>query len=300
MTALPYYDAEAVMALGYAGAADAIARALRDGVDPAAGIARSGVDLAHGRMLLMPAETTTGTGIKLVTVAPGNPQRGLPLVHATYLLLDRETLAPAAVLDGTALTTLRTPALSVAAALPRLPDRPLRLAVVGHGTQARGHAAAFAAVRPIEATTYLVRDPGRASMPAIRLGTDEARHVLREADVIVCATTARSPVLHDADVRDDAVVVAVGAYEPDARELDGALLARSSVLVEDVGTALREAGDVVLALAEGHIDEKSLLTLRGVLTGSDDVPADRPLVIKTVGMAWEDLAVAEAVVAGAA
>jgi ornithine cyclodeaminase len=172
--------------------------------------------------------------------------------------------------------------------------------VIGHGTQAQGHAAAFAAVRQIETTTYLVRDPGRASMPATRLGTDEARQVLRAADVIVCATTARSPVLHDADVRDDAVVVAVGAYEPDARELDGALLARSSVLVEDVGTALREAGDVVLALAEGHLDEQSLLTLRGVLTGSVDVPADRPLVIKTVGMAWEDIAVAEAVVAGAA
>lgn len=295
--ALAYVDAESVMALGYAAATDAIVRALRDGVDPATGPARSSVDLAHGQLLLMPAETTTSTGIKLVTVAPGNPTRGLPLVHAQYLLFDRTTLAPTAVLDGTALTTLRTPAVSVAAVLQRTPDRPIHLVVIGHGPQAQGHVAAFAAVRPLARATYLVRDPARASVEGVALGSDEARRRLREADVVVCATTARTPVLRSEDVRDDAIVVAVGAYEPDARELDSALLGRSTVVVEDVATALREAGDVVLGIADGALAAHDLVTLRDVVTGSVDLPRDRPLVVKTVGMAWEDLAVAEAVVA---
>lgn len=294
---LAYHDAESVMALGYAGAVEAIVRALRDGVDPALGHARSRADLAHGQLLLMPAETTTATGIKVVTIAPGNPTRDLPLVHAQYLLFDRTTLVPTAVLDGTALTTLRTPAVSVAAVLPLLPDRPLHLVVIGHGPQALGHGAAFAAVRPLASTTYLVRDPARASVEGVVLGSDEARRRLREADIVVCATTARTPVLRSEDVRDDAVVVAVGAYEPDARELDAALLGRSTVVVEDVATALREAGDVVLAIAVGALAAHDLVTLRDVVTGSEELPRNRPLVIKTVGMAWEDLAVAEAVVA---
>lgn len=295
--ALPYYDAEAVMAVGYAGAVEAIVSALRGGLDPAAGVPRTGVDLANGLLLLMPAEDATSTGIKLVTVAPGNVERGVPTVLATYLLLDRTTLAPVAVLDGTALTTLRTPAVSVAAMLHRLPERPLRLAVIGHGPQAQGHAAAFGAVRPLERVTYLVRDPARSPVPATALGTDDARGALRAADVIVCATSSRTPVLHSDDVSDDAVVVAVGAYEPDARELDGALVARSTVVVEDLATALRENGDVVLAIAEGSLAERDVLAMRDVVAGAVEPDAGRPLMFTGVGMAWQDLVVARAVVA---
>lgn len=295
--AVAYVDAESVLALGYAAATEAIVRALREGVDPAIGPARSSVDLTHGRLLLMPAETTSATGIKVVTVAPRNPAHGLPLVHAQYLLFDRATLAPTAVLDGAALTTLRTPAVSVAAVMQRIPDRPINLVVIGHGPQAQGHVAAFAAVRPLGRATYLVRDPARASVAGVALGTDEARRRLREADVVVCATTARTPVLHSEDVRDDAIVVAVGAYEPGARELGGALLGRSTVVVEDVATALREAGDVVLAVAEGALDADTLVGMRDLVLGTLSAPRDKPLVFKSVGMAWEDLAVAEAVVA---
>src|SRR4051794_7447229 len=199
----------------------------------------------------MPSEIRAAAGVKMVTVAPGNPARGLPRVQACYLLLDRETLALRAVLDGTALTTLRTPAVSVAAVLERLPDRPLRVAVIGAGPQARGHVATFSAVRPLQTATYLVRDPSRAAVAALGLRTPAGDDAIRSADVVVCATSARSPVLDAALVRDDAVVVAVGSHEPDAREVDAALLGRASVVVEDVSTALREAGDVVLAIGEG-------------------------------------------------
>jgi len=120
--------------------------------------------------------------------------------------------------------------------------------------------------------------------------------VLRAADVVVCATSAPTPVFDSALLRDEVLVVAVGSHEADARELDAALLPRASVVVEDVPTALREAGDVVLAIADGVLEESSLLDMREVLTGEVEVPRDRPLVFKSVGMSWQDLVVAEAVV----
>jgi ornithine cyclodeaminase/alanine dehydrogenase-like protein (mu-crystallin family) len=290
-----YLDAETVAALGPAAAIDAITTALRGGLDPATDPARVSVELTNGQFLLMPSQTAAKAGVKIVTVAPANPARGLPRVQAAYLLFDQNSLTLQAILDGTALTTLRTPAVSVAAVLDRLPDRALRVAVIGAGPQATGHVATLAAVRPLDRARYLVRDPSRTSLDAVVLGSAEADQALRSADVVVCATSARTPVFDSALLRNDAVVVAVGSHEPDARELDAALLGRASVIVEDVATALREAGDVVLAVAEGGLTPQDLLPLRDVVTGAVGVPTDRPLVFKSVGMSWQDLVVATAV-----
>jgi len=284
-----------VAALGPAAAVEAITEAVLSGVDPAADPPRVSVDLAHGEVLLMPSQTPAAAGVKVVTIAPANPSHGLPRIQAVYLLFDQETLALRAALDGTALTTLRTPAVSAAAVLTRLPDRPPRVAVIGAGPQATSHAATLGAVRSLEAVTYLVRDPTRTRLDAVRLGSPPADLALRSADIIVCATTARLPVFDSALVRDDAVVIAVGSHESDARELDAALLGRATVVVEDIATALREAGDVVLAIAEGALTPDDLVPMRHVVTGAITVPADRPLVFKSVGMSWEDLAVAAAV-----
>jgi ornithine cyclodeaminase/alanine dehydrogenase-like protein (mu-crystallin family) len=91
----------------------------------------------------------------------------------------------------------------------------------------------------------------------------------------------------------------VGSHEPDSRELDSALLARGSVVVEDTATALREAGDVILAIADGGLTAADLIPMRDLLTRSTAPPSDRPLVVKTVGMSWEDVVVAETVVSAA-
>ncbi len=291
-----FLDADAVAALGPAAAVQAITDALRGGLNPAADPHRVSVGLTEGEFLLMPSETLTDAGVKVVTIAPNNPIHGLPRIQAAYLLFDRETLALRAVLDGTALTTLRTPAVSVAAVLQRLPDRPLRAAVIGAGPQATGHVSTLAAVRPLESATYLVRDPSRTPLDAITLGSPQADEALESADVVVCATSARSPVFDSALLRDDAVVVAVGSHEPDARELDAPLLGRATVVVEDIATALREAGDVVLAIAESTLTAADLVPMRDVLTGDVALPTDRPLVFKSVGMSWQDLVVAAAVV----
>lgn len=294
-----YLDAEAVACLGPAAAVEAVRAALRGGFDPGSDPARIPVDLAHGQFLLMPSQSSGGAGVKVATVAPVNSARGLPRIQAVYLLFDEHTLSLRAALDGTALTTLRTPAVSVAAMLDRLPRRALRVAVVGAGPQAVGHVDTLAEVRDLEAATYLVRDPSRAPVEAVALGSPESAEALRGADVVVCATSARTPVFDSDLLSDHAVVIAVGSHEPDARELDAALLGRATVVVEDVATALREAGDVVLAIADGALAAADLVALRDVVTGAVALPADRPVVFKSVGMSWQDLVVAQAVVASA-
>jgi len=291
-----YLDANTVASLGPAAAVRAVTDALRDGLDPATDTPRVAVHLAQGHFLLMPSQMAHAAGVKVATVAPGNPARGLPRIQATYLLFDAETLALVAALDGTALTTLRTPAVSVAAVERWLPQRPLRVAVVGAGPQATAHVATLAAVRPLESTAYLVRDPSRTSLDTVQLGSTRATEALRSADVVVCATSARTPVIDTGLLREDVIVVAVGSHEPDARELDAELMGRATVVVEDVATALREAGDVVLAVEEGTLSPADLVPMRDVVAGAITVPGDRPLVFKSVGMSWEDLVIAAAVV----
>jgi len=303
VTAPRFLDAAAIHAACPPGAAvAAVEAALRGGLDPTAEPPRSVVQVAHGQFLLMPSEAgETSAGVKVVTVAPGNPARGLPRVQAVYLLFDRDTLALTAMLDGTALTTLRTPAVSIAAVRQHLPDRPLRLVAIGAGPQATGHVVTLAAVRPLASVVHLVRDPSGVPIDALLLplGSTEADAALGAADVVICATSARTPLFDSTLLRPDSVVIAVGSHEPDAREVDSALLARSSVVVEDTATALREAGDVILAIADGGLTAADLIPMRDLLTRTVAPPSDRPLVVKTVGMSWEDVVVAEAVVSAA-
>jgi ornithine cyclodeaminase len=312
MSAPLVLDADAVrVACSPAAAVEAITAALIAGVDPAADLPRQVVPLRSGQFLLMPSEGARGgahLGIKVATVAPDNPARGLPRIQASYLVFDAEFLSLVAVLDGTALTTLRTPAVSVAAVAARLKARtgPVALAVFGAGPQAHGHIATLAAVlaphRSLGPVSHLVREPARVT-PAggaeiVAVGSPRARDVLRAADVVVCATSARYPLFEADLIADTAVVIAVGSHEPDARELPGALLARATVVVEDVATALREAGDVCLGLDEGAVQTADLVPMRDLVTGRAVPDPGRPLVFKSVGMSWEDLVVAEAVLRG--
>ena len=287
---IPYHDESAIRrALPPAGAVEAVTAALLGGLDPAADAPRTQVPLAHGEFLLMPAQSATNAGVKVVTVAPGNPSRGLPRINAVYVLFDATTLRPRALLDGAALTTLRTPAVSVAAVRPLLASRTgLRVVVFGAGPQGVGHEETLRAVSDVAAVAVVTRATA---------GSPEVAAALREADVVVCATTSREPVFDSRLLRDDVVVIAVGSHEATARELDSALVGRSTVVVEDVATALRESGDVVRAVADGALSPDALVPLRDAVRNPPT--GGGPVVFKSSGMSWEDLVVAEAVVAAA-
>jgi ornithine cyclodeaminase/alanine dehydrogenase-like protein (mu-crystallin family) len=271
---------------------DAIAAlrdALRDGLDPAADPTRRKVDVDHGHLLLMPAEWGGYVGVKVATVA----DRGQPRIQGTYLLHDAETLTPLAMLDGVALTSVRTAAVSaVAADLLATPDAS-RLVVFGTGPQAASHVAALRVIRPVDEIIVVGRDPDRtqvfASSVAGRAGS--AKDVA-DADVVVCATTAREPLFDGDLLRPHATVVAVGSHEPTAREVDEATVCGSTVVVEARSAALREAGDVSQPVKAGVFDPDTLVELATLVRGPVSIDPGRPRLFKSVGMAWEDLVIA--------
>jgi ornithine cyclodeaminase/alanine dehydrogenase-like protein (mu-crystallin family) len=306
---LPHLDAAAVLALGPVGAADALEQALRDGLDPSATVPRSFVDVPAGELIVMPAAGPRHVGVKLVGVAPGNAARGLPRIGAVFVLFDAQTMQPVATLDGTALTSLRTPATSIVALRPWLlrAEAPLDVVVFGAGPQGVGHVEALAAEVPLGGVTFVVRRPSSVGLPgsgpaagATVLAADDpaVAAALGAADVVVCATTARTPLFEAGALSPDALVAAVGSHEPDAAEVDPAFLGSATVVVEDVATALRECGDVVQAVP-GTIGEKDLVPLAALVRGEVEATPGRVL-FKGSGMAWQDLVVAEAVLDHAA
>lgn len=265
-------------ALDVAGAVDALERALRDGLDVDADPPRGTVPVGAGELLVMPSAQGA---VKLVTVG------GDPRIQGVCVVFDRQTLAPAAVLDGIALTNLRTAAVSALAVRWLAAADARRALVFGRGPQGTAHAAALRAVVP---TLEQVDVVGRGAAP-----------VVEDYDLICCATTAREPLFDGARVAGHAVVVAIGSHQRDAREVDGTLAGRATVVVESRATALREAGDVVLAIGEGALDAGALVELGSLIRGEAPRPdLGRPRLFKSTGMAWEDAVVASAVVAGAA
>lgn len=301
---LPYIDADTVAAtVSWADATDTLEQALVDGLDPAGTLDRSIIDVTHGQLLVMPAETGAAVGVKLGTVAPGNADRGLPRIQALYVLVDRETLTPVALMDGTALTTLRTPAVSAVAVRHLAATDASRLVVFGSGPQAWGHVQTMRAVRPIGSVTVVGRDRERAQTLVDRVrksGLDAVvgdADAVAEADIVVCATTAGEPLFDSARLKPDTCAVAVGSHEPDRRELDGALLRRAAgeggVVVETRAVAMREAGDVAMAVDEGAISRDQLTDIASVVRRKERVSGTS--VFKSVGMGWQDLVVAQAV-----
>lgn len=294
-------DAEQVASLGFPRAIAALREALAGGLDPETEPARVPFRLGDGEILVMPSGDRRVAGVKLVSIAPRNPERGLPRIHGVYVLFDAVTLEPRAVLDGAALTALRTPAVSALGVdlVARRDAR--RLVVFGTGPQAAGHVAALRAVRPsLETVRVVGRDPGRAASFARTLGpgaTVADPSAVAGADIVACCTTAREPLFPGSLLGPETVVVAVGSHEPDAREVDAETVRRCGVLVESRTAALREAGDVIQAVAAGAVSPDALVTFADLVR--DAVPA-RPRLIKTVGMGWEDLVIAAAVVDAAA
>lgn len=301
-----FLDADRIFSvMSPADAVNALSSALVAGFDPADDLSRVVNPIDKGQLLLMPSEVGTGIGIKVMTLGRDNPERGLPVIQGSYLMFDGDTLAPTAVLDGAALTTLRTPAVSVAGIRPALErfDGPLRLVVFGTGPQGTSHVDTLADVvsEPFADVTFVSRTPENVGDDVISrgsvvtAGSPELDAVLPRADVVVCATPAEEPLFSADAVRSDVVVIAMGSHSPGAREVPGALMARAQVVVEDVETALREAGDVVLAIADGDLSRDDLLLMKDVVRGDAELDPSRPLVFKTVGMPWQDLAVAQVV-----
>jgi ornithine cyclodeaminase/alanine dehydrogenase-like protein (mu-crystallin family) len=268
---------------------------------------RTQLPFADGTLLAMPAvrDPTSGGplgGVKVVTVRGTNAQIGAPSVQGLYILFGGETLSPLAVVDGVALTDLRTSAVSaLAARLLALPHAH-RLLIFGAGAQARAHLRALCAVRPIDEVIVVGRDGGRAAAliaEAAAMGLSarpgEPDDVAR-ADLVCTCTTSPRPLFDGAMLQPGTHVTAVGAYQPHTRELDDTTVTRGRLVVEDRAAALAEAGELCLPIAAGLLRESDIVAdlselCRGAVVRRD---ADDITVFKSVGLAVEDLVVADA------
>lgn len=256
------------------GAADALEAALLAGFDPERDPPRGVVEVGGGELLVMPSTAGGHAAVKLVSVG------GDPRIQGMCVVFDGNTLAPAALVDGIALTNLRTPAVSALAVRRLAAHDARRLLVFGRGPQARAHVEAMRAVRPIEQVDMVGRDDG------------DVDELVAAADLICCATTARDPLFDGDLVADGATVVAIGSHEPEAREVDDALVRRATVVVESRTSALREAGDVIGAIASGALGEDQLITLAELVREEPALDPAAPRLFKSTGMAWEDAVVA--------
>jgi len=243
------------------------------------------VDPPGGFFGMMPALTPEGLGIKIVTFYATNTERGLPTHMATIFLVDPETGAPLAVMDGRLITEMRTAAVSAAATkLLASPDASV-LAILGSGVQARSHVEALRLVRNFEEIRVWSRTPQRAEHFAEKFGAKamSAKAAARDADVVVTATNSKTAVLKGSWLKPGCHVNAVGACRPDWRELDDEAMA-NVVFVDSREAAMKESGDVILSGTKIYVE------LGEALAGKVPPRANETTIFKSLGMAVEDIA----------
>ncbi len=256
-------------------------------------------------LLLMPAwQTGRHIGIKMVTIFPGNAERGLPAVMGAYLLLDGETGSPLAMIDGPMLTARRTAAASaLAASYLARPDCE-RLLMVGTGTLAPQLILAHAAVRPIRNVLVWGRTEDKAAKLAKRLNrsdfrvqhTTDLEDAARGAHIISCATLSAEPLIAGEWLQNGQHLDLVGGFRPDMRETDDTAIRRARVFVDTRAGACKEAGDIVQPLQSGVLDPDDIAADLFELTRGERAGRrfyDQITLFKSVGTAVEDLAAAQ-------
>ena len=241
-----------------------------------------------GILLSMPATSYDIAVHKLVSVCPRNAEHGMPTITGTVVVCHGETGQPEFMLDGPTVTGRRTAALSMLGVKLLFPFQPRTFQLVGTGRQARFHAQAISDLYP--AASILVRgtSPNAEANFCEQLlcegvSASPAGRSTPNADIVITATTSKTPIYREV-VDSGRLVIAVGAFTPDAAEIAGDVVRGSNVYVDDIHAAKDEAGD----LLQAGVDWSSVRPL-SVAVGSD-VPEGRPILLKTVGSAAWDLA----------
>jgi ornithine cyclodeaminase len=268
------------------------------------------------RMIAFPPGENSGIGLmpshrggsapayalKTVCLFPDNAKRGLDPHQGTVTLFSGETGEVRALMNASAVTAIRTAAVSGVATRALAREDARTLAILGAGFQAAAHLDALRAIRDFERVVIWNRTPGRA---ASFDGVEEAptaEEALRDADVVVTATAAAEPILRRAWLKEGAHVNAVGSSIPTARELDTATMVDCALFVDRRESAVNEAGDFVIAQREGALTADAIRGELGeVLIGAvEGRRSEQELtVFESLGLAVEDLAAAEHVLARA-
>lgn len=272
---------------------------------------RSVMNVPGGTQLYMPAfiEGEPYSTIKVVSVYPGNPERGLATVIGSVLVLDAQTGVPVALLDGSTLTALRTGAAGGLAA-DLLANRDAdTLGVIGAGVQAWTQIEAVCAVRPIrEIRVYDLRREQaenfavllRKRFDAEVIVAESAHDALYGASIITAATNSKTPVVHAADVAAGAHITGVGSFLHTMQEVAADVVTKARVVVDHRESAWAEAGDLIIPRDQGLFRESDVHAeigeiAAGTATGRES--REEITFFKSVGNAVQDAAVAGRVVA---
>jgi ornithine cyclodeaminase/alanine dehydrogenase-like protein (mu-crystallin family) len=262
---------------------------------------------ATGLMAWMPAHRSSPDpvfGMKVLSVIPGNPGRGLDGHQGAVILQDGVTGELRAIVDASAVTAVRTAAVTAVATRALAREDARRLALIGTGTQARRHLESITLVRPIERAFVAGRTPEkakafveelRASVKCELEPAADPEAAVRNADIVVTATTSREPVLRGAWLWPGTHVNAVGASQPTSRELDTEAVAAASLFADRSESVRNEAGEFKLALEQGRIGQDHIRAeLADVLAGEHPgrTSATEITLFRSLGLAVEDLAAA--------
>src|SRR4029450_11500148 len=245
------------------------------------------VDPPGGFLGLMPALAPDGLGLKAVTFYPSNAERGIPTHMATIFLVDPETGAPLAIMDGRLITEMRTAAVSAAATKLLAPPAAKVLAILGSGVQAHSHAEALRLVRQFEEFRVWSSTREHAERFAKEIGAKatSAEEAVRGADVVVTATNSKTPVLEGSWLKSGCHVNVVGASRPDWREVDDDTMA-NVLFVDSREGAMKVSGEVILSGAKIYAE------LGEGLAGKIPSRSRETTIFKSLGMAVEDIAAA--------
>ena len=268
---------------------------------------------ANGFYGVMPAHVPGANGdpgafgLKSVSFFPGNDTRGMPTHLATVLLLDPRTGALVALMDGRLITEMRTAAVSAVSVDVLAREGPATLAILGSGVQARSHLEAVRHVRPLKHVRVWSRRSERAlqfvrsmhaSVSCPVSAVPSVEKALKGADVVITATSATDPIVTARMLEPGMHLAVVGSSSPKMRELDSEAVARCRVWVDSREAAQVEAGDILIPLREGRIEESHIVgELGDVVDGkSGRRSADEITMFKSLGLAVEDVATAQLVV----
>lgn len=272
---------------------------------------RGRLEMEAGMMLLMPAHLPDdgALAVKIVSVFPDNAALGQTAVSALVLALDPQTGHPLALLNGEALTAIRTGAGAGAATdLLARPDSAV-VAIIGSGVQARSALTAVCAVRPIQRAivysptithaTQFAREMGaQLGLPITVAAT--ANEAVTQADIVCTATTSATPVFDGHALKNGTHVNAIGSYTPQMQEVDGVTIARARVVVDSKTAVLAETGDLIIPIRDGLITPSHIYAELGEIVRGEKagrVNADEITYFKSVGVAVQD-AIAAAIALG--
>lgn len=256
--------------------------------------------------LFMPAYVNAPQGnalaVKVVSLFPTNPLRGLAYIQAAVLVFDPQTGQTIALLEGSSLTAIRTGAAGGAAIDLLARPQSKVAAIFGAGAQGRTQLEAACTARELDAVFLYDPDPDKANVLAdetrgrgpipmdIRVASS-AREAVEDADLICTATTSSTPVFDDRDLRPGTHISAVGAYTPDMQEVPAETLQRAKIFVDSRSASLEEAGDLIQPMRAGLFDESHIYgelgeLVLGKIAGRQS--ADEITYFKSVGIAVQD------------